>query len=574
MLGVSSEPEGSAPVFVIGATTTAVRLVDELERAGERAIAVVPQSGAAEAEGEATQGWVLDELAESGAEVHTVPVVRESRLVELGIARARAAVVVGMPDVTSLRLALALEELAPQARVVLELANPELGARLGQVLPQVAVLSSAQLAAPSFVSAALSDGSVTSFEIAGRQVVAGRREAVGGEVLAVLGDSQNPELSGALGEAGDVVLGTELVRTQTRPVRQSGWFGAIAHVFDARLRWVVAILLVLVLLSTVYFHVVGSMDWLMALYVALTASTLTGIGDVDQLSLGARFGGVVIQLFGLILSSGITAVIVDALISSRLAAMTGGVRGRPRDHVVVAGLGRVGREVALRLHERGVPVVGLEVSEDSAGVLACRAAKIPVVVGEATDRTALHEAGVDRARAVMAITDNDAVNLEIALVAKEANPRTRVVTRLFDHELAQRVEQRVNLGPTRSVSLLSAPAFAAAALGRRREQIVSIGRRVLIFTELTIQHGSVAARGVNTSALDQVDGVLVLAHQRGEDAQWCWGGPNVRLVEGDRVAVAATRHGLAQVLRTVKTPGMARPAPIVDRDDTRAGRQG
>lgn len=91
---------------------------------------------------------------------------------------------------------------------------------------------------------------------------------------------------------------------------------------------------------------------------------------------------------------------------------------------------------------------------------------------------------------MLAVTDDESVNLEIGLVAKNANPQVRVVARLFDHELANRVEHRLQLGATRSVSMLAAPAFGAAALGRRREVIYPVGRRVLLFTEIKVNAGS------------------------------------------------------------------------------------
>jgi hypothetical protein len=53
----------------------------------------------------------------------------------------------------------------------------------------------------------------------------------------------------------------------------------------------------LIVLSTIYFHV-GGRDWLNSLYLALTASTSTGDGDLSGLSTAFRFGAVVIQLFG------------------------------------------------------------------------------------------------------------------------------------------------------------------------------------------------------------------------------------------------------------------------------------
>jgi threonine dehydrogenase-like Zn-dependent dehydrogenase len=108
---------------------------------------------------------------------------------------------------------------------------------------------------------------------------------------------------------------------------------------------------------------------------------------------------VVIQLFGLVLSAGITALIVDLLITSRLAAITGGVRGKPRNHVVVCGLGRVGAAVAARLKSRGVPVVAIERNEDAVGVLRARQLKIPVVIATAGNASAHWPAGSSGASA-------------------------------------------------------------------------------------------------------------------------------------------------------------------------------
>ena len=258
----------------------------------------------------------------------------------------------------------------------------------------------------------------------------------------------------------------------------------------------------------------------------------------------------VIQLFGLVLSAGITALIVDLLITARLAVITGGVRGRPRHHVVVCGLGRVGTAVAARLKSRRVPVVAIERNEDAVGVLRARQLKIPVIIAAATNASAQELAGIGRADAVLAVTDDEAVNLEIALVAKNANPGVRVVARVFDHDLAGRVERRLQLGATRSVSMLAAPAFAAAALGNRREVIFPIGRRVLLFTEIIVSAGSIAA-GQQLYGLAESSTSRVLAWAPAGGA-WTWERGPHQVGSGDRIAVVATRSGLARLLRATK----------------------
>lgn len=527
-------------LVVVGCTTTVVRLVDELQRAGERVVVVI---------GGDPEGWVLADLTDVASEVVRTHVVREAALREAGVGTARAVAILGQGDVEALRLALLVEEVHPGAHIVLEMQRSVISHRLTELLGDCEVLSTAQLAAPSFVAATLASGSVESFEIGGRQVVAGSRGRVGGTTLAVLGDSSAVTSDGLLGGEGDVLLGTEVIPAGRPQARQSGFWGALAQIIDARARAVLLVLLALIIASTLFFRFVGGLDWIMAVYAALTASTLTGIGDVGDLSLSARFGAVSIQLAGLVLSSGLTAVIVDAMISARLSDLAGGVRGRPKNHVVVCGLGRVGTAVALMLKNSGVPVVALERTADAVGVEEARRARIPVVVADATHPAALQHAGIQRAAAVLAVTDADAANLEISMVARDTRPDVRVVTRLFDHELAARVEQRLHLGVTRSVSMVAAPVVAAALLGHRVEHIVSVGRRVLVLGEVEVEPGSEAA-GLLARDLEMAHELRVLA-VRPHGGEWAWQRTDRALAVGDTLAVAASRRGQSRLWRLV-----------------------
>ena len=530
-------------VVVVGADNTTVRLVEELTRAGEQLVVVTPSSAPVH---------LTSDIAALGGRLMVADHVREPELRRAGIERAKAVVILGDDDVQALRVALVVEELTPGLRLVIEMANPQLGSRLTELVGDCTLLSPAELAAPAFVAAALATADTQTFEIAGRMVAAGPRDRIGGELLAVIGDSHRTGMEAVLpADSGDIVLGTELVGTAKNEVRTSGFLGALTRTFDRRARLLVLGLVLLILLSTIYFHA-GGRDWLLSLYLALTASTATTGADLNELPLGFRFGAVIIQLFGLVLSAGITALIVDLLITARLAAITGGVRGKPRHHVVVCGLGRVGAAVAARLKTRGVPVVAIERNEDAVGVLRARQLKIPVVIATASDASAQEVAGIGRADAVLAVTDDEAVNLEIGLVAKNANPGVRVVARVFDHDLAGRVERRLRLGATRSVSMLAAPAFAAAALGRRREVIFPVGRRVLLFTELTVGAGS-AAVGQQVSGLADAGTSRILAWAPAAGS-WTWHRLDHPVRPADRIAVVATRSGLARLLRATKPP--------------------
>ncbi|MCP4250436.1 MAG: hypothetical protein GY778_25615, partial [bacterium] len=66
--------------------------------------------------------------------------------------------------------------------------------------------------------------------------------------------------------------------------------------------------------------------------------------------------------------------------------------------------------------------------------------------------------------AVIACTDDDLTNIEIALDAREVRPDIRVVLRLFDQSLASKIVNNFDIEAAFSASALAAPAFAAAAV--------------------------------------------------------------------------------------------------------------
>lgn len=135
---------------------------------------------------------------------------------------------------------------------------------------------------------------------------------------------------------------------------------------------------------------------------------------------------------------------------------------RMMDHVIVIGLGHVGYRVVESLLKLGQPVVAVERNADSF-LESVRAMKVPVLLGDARRDELLIEAGIERARAVVCSTDDDLANLEVALDAKRMNPKVRVVMRMFDQRLANKVGGALELDETFSTSALSAPLVALQA---------------------------------------------------------------------------------------------------------------
>src|SRR3954447_25767516 len=132
-----------------------------------------------------------------------------------------------------------------------------------------------------------------------------------------------------------------------------------------------------------------------------------------------------------------------------------------KDHFLICGFGRVGQQVARDFLEEGVEFVvvddNLEVREqiDEMGVL--------YVHGSASDDALLLEAGIKRARAVIACVDSDAENIFITLSARELAPDIEIIARA-SQESSERKLLRAGASDVISPYKASGRAMARIAL--------------------------------------------------------------------------------------------------------------
>ncbi|GAA2819275.1 NAD-binding protein [Kitasatospora sp. CM 4170] len=329
----------------------------------------------------------------------------------------------------------------------------------------------------------------------------------------------------------------------------------LRYLTSARLRLVLITALAAVLMSFgLLWYLNRDFGW--SLYVSLL--DLAGAAQPDQpadAAAGTGTGGlwqrvaqVVITFCGITFAPVATAIMVEVLGSGR--------RGQPRnpgagtrDHVIVAGLGNVGTRVVAQLHGMGVPVVGLERDPQARGISAVRALGVPVVVDDGPLAEQLRRARLKHSRAVVAVSGDDATNLEAALEARAVRPDVRVVVRLFDDNFARHVYATLDNAASRSTSYLAAPAFAAALMGREVLGTLSVFRHVLLIAELRVEEGS-GLVGMNRHDLEDPGGVRVVAVRLAASPrtyQWSYADRTRQLVPGDRIVVAASRGGLARL---------------------------
>ena len=108
-------------------------------------------------------------------------------------------------------------------------------------------------------------------------------------------------------------------------------------------------------------------------------------------------------------------------------------------HVVVCGLGRKGLQVAQDFLRLGRRVVVIEREDGVDEIRLCRELGAVVLIGDATEASLLQRARLGQARNLVAVTENDLTNVEIALRAQalRPDPGLRCFVHLFDLPLGE-----------------------------------------------------------------------------------------------------------------------------------------
>lgn len=132
------------------------------------------------------------------------------------------------------------------------------------------------------------------------------------------------------------------------------------------------------------------------------------------------------------------------------------------NHVVLVGLGHLGFRVVKQLYDLNQDVVAIEKAPDADLVNNVRSLGIPVIEDDGTRESVLIGAGVAKARAIILCTQNDNLNLRMALKSRRLNPQIEVVIRIFDDDFASSLEDQFGFHAM-SATGMAAPIFAAIA---------------------------------------------------------------------------------------------------------------
>ncbi len=170
-----------------------------------------------------------------------------------------------------------------------------------------------------------------------------------------------------------------------------------------------------------------------AIYMTIITISTVGYEEVKPLSpAGQAFTAILIVLnigiFAYAISA-FTSMVVQGELFKRmhLRVINKGIR-RMKDHIIVCGYGRYGREIVDHLLQHSIPMVVIERSPARVADMQAREGAIFYVEGDATEDEVLEKAQIGKARALITTLSDDTDNLFTVLSARQLNRAIQIVS--------------------------------------------------------------------------------------------------------------------------------------------------
>ena len=181
-----------------------------------------------------------------------------------------------------------------------------------------------------------------------------------------------------------------------------------------------------------------------AFYMTLTTVTTVGYGEIHPLSHAGRIFNSFVIGFGVIIMLLAIGAMTQIVIELELNQIFGKRRLRTmieklRDHIILCGLGRVGRGAADELKQAGVSFVVVDRDEDRVEN-AIKDGMLAVCADASRDET-LRDLGIDRAKGLIATLASDADNLFLVMTARTLNSRMQLAARIASDSSEQKMRR-------------------------------------------------------------------------------------------------------------------------------------
>jgi len=184
--------------------------------------------------------------------------------------------------------------------------------------------------------------------------------------------------------------------------------------------------------GTAGYMYIENWDFLDALYMTVITVTTVGFGEINQIGKYGRIFTMLLIFSGAGFFLYVGGLFMQFIVEGRVRAILGRRRldkkiHRLKNHYIVCGYGRIGRVLCENLKTKPVDLVVIE--KDEAHIPAMERDDVLYICGDASEEVYLQQAGIERAKMLVAALATDTDNVFLVLTARQMNPNIFIMAR-------------------------------------------------------------------------------------------------------------------------------------------------
>lgn len=316
---------------------------------------------------------------------------------------------------------------------------------------------------------------------------------------------------------------------------------------------------ILPLILIVFFGVVGYRiieGWSLfdSLYMTVISLTTVGFSETHPLSAGGKSFTMLLIITGV----GSFAYIIRNISLRFLQPFFGStIRERKmekmlkkmKDHYIVCGYGRIGRDVTHSLRENNIPIVVIDKSSHEE--LESLSENLLVVYGDASHEDTLIKAGIKSAKGLVSAVTSEAENVFITMTARDLNPRLLIISR-FEENATKKKLLRAGANKVVNPYQIGSEKISQIILKPTISKILDFahqrGQFALNIDELQIGEGNLLiGQTVRACRIRDEHNIIIIAIEKSDGQIITNPGPDYAFEIDDRVVMIANLPELNQL---------------------------
>lgn len=305
--------------------------------------------------------------------------------------------------------------------------------------------------------------------------------------------------------------------------------------------------------GTLGFMVLENLNFVDALYSTIITLSTVGYGDITPHSEVSRIFVIFLILFGVAISGFTVTAIGQMVLEGQFREIYGRRKmenkiSKMKNHYIIAGYGRVGRQVAMEFISNKAGFVVIE--KDTDAIENMFNEKILCIQGEATDDDTLRKAGIEEASTLISTLPDEAQNVYLTLTARDMNHKLKIIARA-DYDDGVKKLKRAGANHVVSPHVLGGIRMAMASL---RPHVVdfmhstALGEGGLTIEEMVIPDNChLSGKTIKDSNIKQDFGVTLIGIKKLNKDMTIAPGPDMVLEANDIIVLIGNAESLIKL---------------------------